>query len=162
MSAPSEIRISRWTEESLPLGLASLAKAAQDEGYLFLSRLQNEWSNGAIRFAGPGECLFIAEIGDGLVGIGGIYRDPYQFDPDVGRLRHVYVHRSFRSRGIARGLVRSLLVYSGTKFRVIRLSTSALNPMAGRLYEQLGFQPVAADGERVTHTFSTDGVRLSK
>jgi GNAT superfamily N-acetyltransferase len=161
MSAPPEIRSSRWTDESLPLGLASLAKTAQDEGYFFLARLQDEWCSGAIRFAGSGECLFVAEIGDGLVGISGICRDPYQLDPNVGRLRHVYVDKPFRSRGIARGLVRACLACSGTKFRVIRLSTSALNPMAGLLYEQLGFQPIAADGERVTHAFSTDGVRIS-
>lgn len=162
MSAAPEIRISRWTAESLPSGLASLAQAAQGEGYSFLSRLQDEWSSGVNRFAGPGECLFAAEMGDGLVGIGGICRDPYQLDPNVGRLRHVYVDKPFRSRGIAKGLVRACLVYSGTQFRIIRLSTSALNPMAGRLYEQLGFQPFAADGERVTHAFQTDGIRLSK
>jgi GNAT superfamily N-acetyltransferase len=161
MSAPPEIRSTRWTEEGLPSGLVSLARAAQDEGYLFLARLKDEWASGAMRFAGPGECLFVAVIGDGLVGIGGICRDPYLSDPNTGRLRHVYVDKPFRSRGIARGLVRACLACSGTTFRVIRLSTSTLNPMAGRLYEQLGFQPVAADGERVTHIYSTKGVQFS-
>jgi GNAT superfamily N-acetyltransferase len=161
MSAPPEIRSSRWTAESLPLGLASLAEAAGDEGYLFLARLQDEWASGAMRFADPGECLFVAEIGDGLVGISAICRDPYQLDPNVGRLRHVYVDKPFRSRGIARALIRACLACSGTKFRVIRLSTPTLNPMAGRLYEQLGFQPIAADGERATHTLSTDSVGIS-
>jgi GNAT superfamily N-acetyltransferase len=161
MSAPPEIRSFRWTTEDLPLGLASLAEAAQDEGYLLLARLKAEWAGGAMRFAGPGECLFVAEIGDGLVGISGICRDPYQLDPSVGRLRHVYVDKPFRSRGIARALVRACLACSGTKFRVIRLSTNTLNPMAGCLYEQLGFQPITVDGERATHTLSTDRVRVS-
>jgi GNAT superfamily N-acetyltransferase len=158
MSAPPDIKCSRWTDERLPSGLASLAKAARDEGHLFLARLLDEWSSGALRFAGPGECLFIAEIGDRLVGISGICRDPYQSDPNVGRLRHVYVDKPFRSRGIASALIRACLACSGARFRVIRLSTNILNPTAGRLYEQLGFQPIAADGERATHVFSTDGV----
>jgi GNAT superfamily N-acetyltransferase len=156
MSTLCTIRIDRWTEEHLPPGLVSLAKVARTEGYLFLARLQDEWSGGGARFAGPGECLFIVETGESLIGIGGICRDPYQKDPDIGRLRHVYVDKPFRFQGIARGLVRACLACSGTKFRVIRLSTSALNPAAGRLYEQLGFQPIVADGERVTHIFSTD------
>jgi GNAT superfamily N-acetyltransferase len=158
MSGRPRIKVSRWTDENLPVGLVPLAKAAQTEGYLFLARLQDEWSGGALCFAGPGECLFVAEIGDNLIGIGGISRDPYQKDPNVGRLRHVYVDKPFRSQGIASGLVRACLVCSGAKFRVIRLSTSALNPTAGRLYERLGFQPVVADGERVTHILSTDGL----
>ena len=161
MSVPPGIRSSRWTAESLPSGLASLAEAARDEGYLFLARLQDEWAGGAVRFAGPGECLFVAEVGDCLVGIGGICRDPYQLDPDVGRLRHVYVAKAFRSRGIASALIRACLACSGTEFRVIRLSTSTLNPMAGRLYEQLGFQPTAVAGERATHALSTNRVRIS-
>jgi GNAT superfamily N-acetyltransferase len=161
MSALPAIRISRWVGENLPLGLASLAKAAQTEGYLFLARLQDEWSSGALRFADPGECLFIAEIEDSLIGVAGICRDPYQKDPNVGRLRHVYVDKPFRSQGIARGLVRACLACSGAKFRVIRLSTSALNPMAARLYEQLGFQPIVADGERATHIISTVRARIS-
>jgi GNAT superfamily N-acetyltransferase len=160
MSVLSTIRIFRWIDENLPLGFASLEKAAQTEGYLFLARLQGEWAGGA-RFVGPGECLFIAEIGDSLIGISGICRDPYQLDPNVGRLRHVYVDRPFRSQGIGRALINACLVCSGSKFRVIRLSTSALNPTAARCYEQLGFQPIAADGERVTHIFSTDRLRIS-
>ena len=145
----------RWTEEGLPSGLALLANAAQAEGFQFLRRLKDEWVSRAVQFSGPGECLFIAEIADNLVGIAGICRDPYQSDPNVGRLRHVYVDKPFRSRGIATGLVRTCLAFSGTKFRMIRLCIPAINPTAGRLYEHLGFQPVAAEGERVTHWLST-------
>jgi GNAT superfamily N-acetyltransferase len=158
MSNPAlrhESRTFRWTESALPIGIVSLTKEALDEGYLFLARLQDEWSSGAVRFDGPGECLFFAEAGNKLVGVGGICRDPYQSDAGVGRLRHVYVNRSFRLQGIARGLVGSCLACSGKHFRVIRLSTSLLNPMAGRLYEKIGFQPVTVDDERVTHLLSS-------
>jgi GNAT superfamily N-acetyltransferase len=145
MSNPAflhESRTFRWTESALPIGIVSLTKEALDEGYLFLARLQDEWSSGAVRFDGPGECLFFAEAGNKLVGVGGI-------------CRHVYVNRSFRLQGIARGLVGSCLACSGKHFRVIRLSTSLLNPMAGRLYEKIGFQPVTVDDERVTHLLSS-------
>jgi GNAT superfamily N-acetyltransferase len=161
MSARSEIRISRWTGEIIPPGLSLLATAARAEGYLFLARLQDEWASGAIRFAGQGECLFVAEIGNDLVGIGGICCDPYQLDSSVGRLRHVYIDKVFRSQGIGRELVRACLTCSGAQFRLIRLSTSELNPMAGRFYQQLGFQPVTSKGERVTHCLSIDKVQMS-
>jgi hypothetical protein len=121
MFARPEITISRWTVGSLPPGLSRLTKAAVDEGCLFLGRLQDEWVSGSNRFAGPGECLFIAETASvetpgSLVGISGICRDPYQIAPDVGRLRHVYVDRPYRNRGIARELVRGCLACSGTRF----------------------------------------------
>jgi ribosomal protein S18 acetylase RimI-like enzyme len=169
------IRISRWTAENLPSGLSRLAKMAQDEGYLFIVRLQDEWLDGSNRFAGPSECLFIAEAsliaeasdaasdGDGtrsaettndLVGIAGISRDPYQTGTGVGRVRHVYVDKPYRSQGIARELVRACLSYSSAGFRIIRLSTS--NPVAARLYERLGFQAATAAGERMTHLLQPD------
>jgi ribosomal protein S18 acetylase RimI-like enzyme len=159
MSNPSwlhEIRTFRWSESSLPAGIAALAKAALDEGYSFLGRLQDEWSSGAVRFDGPGECLFCSEVGNKLVGVGGICRDPYLLDASIGRLRHVYVDRPFRLRGIAGSLVSTCLAHSGKHFRVIRLSTSALNPTAARLYEKIGFQPRTIDGERLTHYLSTN------
>jgi GNAT superfamily N-acetyltransferase len=160
-------RISRWTAGTLPSGLSRLAAAARNEGHPFLIRLQDEWRNGANRFAGPDECLFIAETAsaedaDGKIrstetagtvaGIAGISRDPYQAAPNVGRPRHVYVDKPYRSQGIANTLVRACLTCSG--FQIIRLSTT--NPVAARLYERLGFQPATTDGERMTHLLSPD------
>jgi RimJ/RimL family protein N-acetyltransferase len=148
------MRTFRWIEDALPVDIVALAKAALDEGYLFLARFQDEWSNGSARFDGPGECLFFAEVRNKLVGICAICRDPYQSDITVGRLRHVYVDRPFRSQGVATELVNVCLAYSGKHFRVIRLSINALNPAAAQLYEKVGFQPVMPGGERVTHQLS--------
>jgi GNAT superfamily N-acetyltransferase len=161
MSSFPEVSYSHWTGETLPSDLMPLVKAACDEGYRFLARLEDEWRSGALRFAGPGECLFIAEAGNRLVGIGGICRDPYQSDDAVGRLRHLYVDRPSRFRGIGRGIVCACLAYSRAKFRVIRLSINAINPTAGRFYEQLGFRPIAVDGERATHLLSTAAGQIS-
>lgn len=128
-----------------------MANTAEDEGHHFLFRLQEEWLSGAVRFDGPGECLFIAEREDRLVGIAGICRDPYQQADNVGRLRHVYVDRSVRSRGVATSLVSACLAQTERRFCIIRLST--LNPAAARLYEQLGFERFSVEGERATHVF---------
>jgi GNAT superfamily N-acetyltransferase len=150
-SGIAEIRTSRWTEPFLPAGIDRLAKNAADEGHAFLFRLQDEWLSGAVRFKGPGECLFIAESGDKLVGIAGICRDPYQHADNVGRLRHLYVHTSVRSQGVARCLVSACLAQTGKYFWIVRLST--LNPAAAHLYEQLGFDRFSVEGERATHVF---------
>jgi GNAT superfamily N-acetyltransferase len=142
-------RIVRWTEPSLPAGVPALAKIARDEGYDFVARWEAEWSSGAARFDGPGECLFLAIIENQLAGISGICCDPYQGEADVGRLRHVYVDPQFRSRGLASRLVRACVDCTGSHFRVIRLNTQ--NPAAARVYERLGFQPITIEGERMTH-----------
>ena len=141
--------IIRWTKPFLPAGLSALAEAARRDGHEFLFKFEAEWLSGALRFDGPGECLFIAELGSKLVGVSGICRDPYQEHADVGRLRHVYVDIDFRSRGLARRLVLACLACIGSHFRIIRLSTT--NPVAACLYERLGFEAVAIDGEPVTH-----------
>jgi GNAT superfamily N-acetyltransferase len=148
----------RWTKPVLPRDLQALAEAARRDGYEFLLKFQTEWSSGALRFDGPGECLFIAELGRRLIGMSGICRDPYQDHPDVGRLRHVYVEAEFRSRGLARELVLACLACTATHFRIIRLNTS--NPVAARLYERLGFQAVAIEGEPVTHCRLIRGDRI--
>jgi GNAT superfamily N-acetyltransferase len=114
-----------------------LAQSARREGHEFLFRMEAEWLDGTLRFDGPGECLFIARHGDKLIGLSGICRDPYQPRDDVGRLRHVYVERPFRSRGLARELVFACLAATGARFHIIRLKT--LNPVAARLYERVGF-----------------------
>jgi GNAT superfamily N-acetyltransferase len=70
---------------------------------------------------------------------------------NVGRLRHVYVDTSARSRGIAACLVSACLAQTGEYFCVVRLST--LNPAAARLYEQLGFERFSVEGERRRMSF---------
>jgi GNAT superfamily N-acetyltransferase len=150
-SGITEIRTSRWTEPFLPAGVDRLSNNAADEGHPFLFRLQDEWLSRAVCFKRPGECLFIAESEDKLVGIAGICRDPYQHADNVGRLRHVFVDTSVRSRGVARCLVSACLAQTARHFCIVRLST--LNPAAARLYEQLGFERFSVEGERATHVF---------
>lgn len=146
----SEPEISRWTQPTLPPGVRELAESARRDGHEFVFKFEAEWLDGNLRFDGPGECLFVARLGQRLVGLSGISRDPYQPHQDVGRLRHVYVDTAFRSRGLARDLALACLESTSLHFRIIRLKT--LNPAAARLYERLGFLAVTPDDEPVTHS----------
>jgi len=140
---------------TLPLdGLDALTAESVAQGYEFLLRLQAEWDSGANRFDGPGEGLFGAFDGPILVAIGGLNRDPFvpnlAPDPAVGRIRRVFVGTGCRGCGVGTQLVRALLAEARLHFRHVRLR--AVNPDAARLYERLGFLPIA--DPHATHILS--------
>ena len=126
---------------------APMLAEASAEGARFLDRLRDEWLSGTLRFDDPGELLLGAFSVDALVGIGGVSHDPYAPAPGLGRVRHLYVLKHYRGRGIARELMQRLLEHARAHFEVLRLSTNA--PEAARLYERLGFRRAA--GEKQTH-----------
>ena len=133
---------------SLPVaGIEELRLEAGEEGYNFLDRLVEDWLNGENRFDGPGE-IFCGAFGEGaLVACGGLNRDPFLADPEVGRIRRVYVRRGWRNRGVGEALVRWLLAEARKSFRGVRLR--AENAGAARLYERIGFAPI--DDPNATH-----------
>lgn len=139
------VRLVRLCE--LPASIEALRAEAVEEGLGFVERLCEEWRSGANRFDAPGEVLLGALIADALVGVGGLCRDPYLGDPCVGRLRHVFVTRSWRRRGVAAALVSRLLAEAEGCFGRLRLRTS--NPLATALYEAHGFARV--DEPDATH-----------
>jgi GNAT superfamily N-acetyltransferase len=110
------------------------------EGFAFLERLHGEFLDGRNRFDAPGEALLGAWRDPHLIGVGGLNRDPYASGPRVGRLRHLYVRRPERERGIGRALVAALLADAARHFDVIRLRTDTV--AAARFYEALGFIPI--------------------
>jgi ribosomal protein S18 acetylase RimI-like enzyme len=65
----------------------------------------------------------------------------------MGRIRRVYVKRDFRNRGIGRALMTALIDEARRSFARVRLRAESAN--AARLYERLGFEPVA--GPDATH-----------
>ena len=79
--------------------LSELAREGEAEGFRFLPRLMDEWSSGANRFDQPGEAFFIVTDGGPIVAVCGLNIDPYQTDPGVARLRHLYVRRPARNVG---------------------------------------------------------------
>jgi GNAT superfamily N-acetyltransferase len=121
-------------------GMEELQFEARAEGHNFIERLVKEWTSGENRFDAPGE-LLCGCIEDGvLVAVGGLNRDPFA-DADIGRIRRVYVRPGWRKKGIGKTLVEALVEKARENFRCVRLRS--VNPDAARLYERIGFLPIA-------------------
>jgi GNAT superfamily N-acetyltransferase len=123
-----------------PAGIEDLRREAREEGHTFLDRLVEDWLSGENRFDGPGE-VFCASMDDGvLVAVGGLNRDPFLDDPEIGRIRRVYVRQAWRNRGVGEALVRSLLSTAQKSFSSVRLRAESVG--AARLYERIGFKAI--------------------
>jgi GNAT superfamily N-acetyltransferase len=134
--------------ESMLEALGPLLAESERAGWRFVRRLADEYRSGANRFERPGERLFVAVNGRALVGVCGLNVDPYAAELSVGRVRRLYVAEAFRRFGVGARLVRAVVSAAGGRFARLRLRTE--NPEAGRLYERLGFRPVA-DQPNCTH-----------
>ncbi len=119
---------------------------AASEGHTFVLRTVEEWIDGSNRFDRPGEHLFVARVDTTVVGMCGLNIDPYVDDPDVGRLRHLYVAPEWRRHGVATGLVRDCLA-SAKSFGRVRVRT--FDKGAAAFYLALGFREV--DEPDATH-----------
>ena len=125
----------------LPIpGLDLLLAEARAEGYNFVDTLAADWESGKNRFDGPGEIL-CGHLDQGLlVAVGGLNLDPFEGDPQVGRIRRVYVRKTWRGQGLGTALVLALVAEARKTFSIVRLR--AENDSAARLYERLSFQPI--------------------
>jgi GNAT superfamily N-acetyltransferase len=124
--------------QNLPPGIALLRTQAAAEGFRFVDRLVTEWDAGNNRFDAPGEHLLGAFLNGRLVAIGGLNIDPYADEAGTARLRHVYVLKAERRRGLARRLLRRLLDDAREAgFSQVRLLTDTV--AGARFYESLGF-----------------------
>jgi GNAT superfamily N-acetyltransferase len=133
-----------WIEKiKLPVpGIERLHSEAREEGYNFIQTLVEEWASGRNRFDAPGEIL-CGHLDQGvLVAVGGLNCDPFAGRPDTGRIRRVYVRHAWRNKGIGRALVTALVDEARKHFRCVRLR--AENTGAARLYESMGFAPIAS------------------
>lgn len=120
--------------------LEYLASDALEDGYKIVRKTIDQWKDGTNQFSDYREVLYGVRKDDHIVAIGGINIDPYLMDEDVGRLRHVYVHRAYRESGIARAILEKILDEKANNFRVLRLF--ARNEHAMQLYEEYGFKKV--------------------
>ena len=123
---------------------APLLEESLQAGITFVERLVREWEAGDNRFERPGERFFGAFDGEALVGCGGINIDPYASDPQLGRVRHVYVLARCRRVGVGSDLLKSILAHARQSFARIRLKTETLE--AVRFYEALGFASHMVEG----------------
>ncbi len=124
----------------LPPELTTLCDMARGEGFGMLDRLVTGFKTEANTFTRRGEALFGAAQDGKLVGIGGLNIDPYFDEPDVGRLRHLYVHPDYRCIGVGRRLNAEIERAAKGYFGKLQLFTSSKS--ASHFYEALGFKPV--------------------
>jgi GNAT superfamily N-acetyltransferase len=121
-----------------------LAQAGAREGFRFVRRLVDEHASGQVRFDGPGEVLLGVFASAELVAVGGVTRDPYGGDANVGRVRHVYVRPDRRRRGVGARLLAALEAHARGHFTslVLRTDTGA----AARFYAALGYRALPPGG----------------
>lgn len=133
--------------------LFPLLSASLSEGYGFVQKLWEEYRSGANRYDRDGAALLGGYVDDKLCAIGGLHRDPYLNQPDIGRIRHLYVLPNVRRMGIGRQLVTALIEHSRAHFRILTLRTPTQHGDA--FYRALGFntQPLYA---KATHWLALD------
>ncbi len=129
--------IERLTESPTD-SLGALIAESEQGGLRFVRRLAEEWASGANRFDRPGEALFVARLAGQVVGVCGLNVDPYATEPNVGRVRHLYVLSAHRRLGVGGQLVTEVMKAARGRFDRLHLRTNT--PEAARLYEKLGFR----------------------
>ncbi len=127
--------------DDLPEGFAALRDEAQAEGHRHMSRLAEEWTSGAQRFAGDGEALLAAMLGGDLVGVGGITLEPTEASESALRMRRLYVAPRARRMGVARTLA-TALAQEGFGHAAL-ITVHAGNPAADLFWEAQDFERVS-------------------
>ena len=135
-----------------PPDLSYLRRESVSEGHGFVELTLAQWVDGSNRFDRSGEGLFIARTNNAAVGMCGLNVDPFLTDPTVGRIRHLYVHPSFRRQGIGIRLVEECLDLARITFDRVRLRT--FDVQAACFYAFIGFDGVAE--ETATHSLELD------
>jgi predicted acetyltransferase len=102
---------------------ASILAEAEQAGGAFMLRVRDEWLSGVQRFEEPGAFLLGAFLGEELVGVGGVSPDPYDQQPGLGRVRHIYVLERLRGTGMGRSLMQAIVARARADWRVLRLRT---------------------------------------
>jgi GNAT superfamily N-acetyltransferase len=123
-----------------------LRAEAPSAGFRFIEKLVNEWDERqSLRSARRD---FGGRFSNGqLVAVGGLNIDPYTEDITVARLRHIYVLKNVRRRGVASNVARYLLDAARTSFDSVRLFTDTAE--AATFSDALGFAP--AKSTHATH-----------
>ncbi|MBI3676714.1 MAG: GNAT family N-acetyltransferase [Proteobacteria bacterium] len=127
----------------LPSDIKILRDEADGDGIRNMGLLVDEWTSGAECFSKPGEALFGAFDGGGLVGIGGVTLEP---DTRVRamRMRRLYVLRGWRNRGVGRALAARMMQHGFSAANLLTCNTRPLG--AAEFWDAMGFSRVAADG----------------
>lgn len=134
--------------DTLPDEFEELRSEAGAEAYRFVESLREEWLAGQYA-AGDDRFALFAAFRDGeLAGIGALTPDPYDPEPELLRVRHVYVRPLHRAAGAGRALAAALM-QQGLALAP-RLSLRAADERAARFWEAAGFLPDTG-GTRRSH-----------
>ena len=139
----------------LPPDIEALVLPSLAEDFRAIVRLRDDWLAGENRFDDDGAALYEARS-DRLVGIGGLNVDPYAGDPEVGRVRHLYVLPEARRRGVASAIVTHVVERARGCFGELRLRTYRED--AAALYAFCGFRAVPGADDH-THVLDLGGVQ---
>lgn len=120
------------------MSLECLAIESREEGFRFLERLLVDLRAGVISFDTPRHFFLGVFEHDEMVAVGGVTPDPYASRPDTGRIRHVFVTRAARRRGVGRALLNALETRACSQFLILRLRTDTAT--AAHFYERIGFE----------------------
>ncbi len=109
------------------------ASSSQDPLETWVTRLE--------RYAqGVNESMQVAEAGDQLVGMAGIFRDPRPKIRHTGTVFGVYVDPAMRGRKLGERLVRACLEWAaGHELAVVKLGVNSTNAAAIQCYLRCGF-----------------------
>ena len=146
MSSTDHAELIEFTDLNFFL-VHSLLNESKINRYDFIQRTIDDWSSGVNKFSKPGEKLWGLVLATDLIAIGGINRDPYVEDINIGRVRHLYVQEAHRRKGYATLLMNTIIHEGRQHFTVLRLFTD--NPAASKFYGTLGFQKI--NGPKVSH-----------
>lgn len=141
------IQIDRISELNEALFI-HLIEESLSQGFRFVERLVRDYRNGANCFDKLGEALFAAAVPTGIIGIGGLNRDPYFNDPHIGRLRHLYIKSAWRGQGVGRLLVEQIAHTASQRYQLLTLRTDT--SAGDKFYQKLGFK-THPNWEHTTH-----------
>ncbi len=142
---PAGVQVVRLSD-ALPDDFEALRLEAGAESFAFIERLREEWLAG--RYSGNDDrfAAFAAFEAGELAGIGAVTPDPYDPEPDLLRVRHVYVRPLHRGAGIGRVLA-AALIQQGFALAP-RLSLRAADRPAAAFWEANGFRPDTGGTQR--------------
>jgi GNAT superfamily N-acetyltransferase len=122
----------------LDFDLHSLVEQSKEDGFRFLERLVNDLKSGSNTFNREGEVLIGVFNEKGIpVAIGGLNRDPFSKDKNIGRLRRFYVSKEVRRSGIGSLLVNRIIDEAKRHYEIVVLHTDT--EQGDRFYRAVGF-----------------------
>lgn len=125
---------------NLPPELDALIEFAQQEDFLFLQRLKQDFQTGRNRFDQVGEALFAVYVKNHLIAIGGLNQDPFDYANKVGRLRRFYIHPDYRRKRIGTYLLMHIERYAQAYFERLHLFTDTEE--AAFFYQSMGYERI--------------------